>query len=106
MNDLLQGVQPAQLGSKTQTQRIAPLIRNEIAKTRNDNQWAVHNLPSIGSMGIVSPPDVSSVRIQYVFHWTMAGWGLWRDVPIDAMNEWSGNIYFGSPSLKVYIIYV
>lgn len=105
VNDLVQGVTVQQAtGQNSIARRITRLIRSDMATKLSDEEWDVVPLPSQGSFLILRPFSSDETPIQYVFGFTRAAWGFWRDPPMNCCVEWNGTTYFGDKDGTVHIM--
>jgi hypothetical protein len=96
MSDLLQGTEGKDVNALTITQNIASLVRADMVTQRLERNWQVKYLPAIGSIAIIEPQKEDGFFQQYVMHTITTGWGIWRDAPINCLDEWGGFVYFGT----------
>jgi hypothetical protein len=96
MTDLLQGTEGKDVNALTITQNIASLVRADMVTQRLERNWQVKYLPAIGSIAIIEPQKEDGFFQQYVMHTITTGWGIWRDAPINCLDEWGGFVYFGT----------
>jgi hypothetical protein len=105
MQDLVGGVAVAKAtGQNTVARRITRAIRNDMVGKQDDEQWDIIQLPSEGSVIILRPYDTDTTPLQYVFNFTAAGWGYWRDIPMNCCVEWKGVVYIGDDAGTVHIM--
>lgn len=104
MGDLVVGVDGKDVGALTETQKISFIIRQQMEETRNEEGWDVRFIPSQGAILIAEPEREDGTFRQYFFNTSTRGWGYWRGVPINAFDEWKGEVYFGTKEGKVYIM--
>jgi hypothetical protein len=101
MDDLLRGVDSKDINSGSYTLPIAALVRGAMEQQREQIGWAVRYVPSQGALVITRPQLNDSTYQQYVYDITTNGWGIWRDLPINCMDEWRGVVRFGTKDLRV-----
>lgn len=103
MDELIRGVDGKNINAQTDTLKIAAIVRKQMAQYRNEPGWEVHNIPSQGALIINSPVATNGVHIQYALNSTTRGWGLWREMPMTAFDEWAGRMYFGTDDNRVMV---
>ena len=106
MNDLLKGVDSADLGALDQAQgsvagAITGPLRNRMQATIDQYGWQVRLAPSAGALIITAPAIGSGAQIQYVYNIATRGWGLWRGVPMNSLDEFEGAVVFGTADNRV-----
>lgn len=104
MGDLLQGVNGKQISERTETAKIAVVIRQAMETYRSDRGWEVLVIPSQGNILISQPQRTDDIYIQYAMNTTTSGWGLWRGVPINSFDEWNGQMYVGTKDGRILIM--
>lgn len=107
MNDLLQGAGFTRNNLSSDASASAPvtaLLRDEMKKTIDDYGWAVRSIPSEGAMLVSTPKKESQRYIQLYFNVVMRGWGLWRDVPVEAFDSWNNYVVIGTADNRVMLM--
>ena len=105
VQDLVGGVDVGKAtGQNTIARKIARAIRNDMPGKKDDEQWDIVPSMAEGIIMIVRPYDTAATPLQYIFNFTTAGWGYWRDVPINCATEWNGALYFGDDVGNIHIM--
>ena len=104
LGDLLKGPDGKNVQELTQTQQVAVLVRRRMQEYRLENGWELKYMPSIGSVIVTTPRDVNENYTQYVRNLVTNGWGLWRGVPANAIDEWRGKAYVGDKDGRILVM--
>jgi hypothetical protein len=104
MEDLLRGVDSQDTSAKSLSYKIAKVIRDRILVTGDEWGWEVKFIPSVGTLIITTPEQVGQQRIQYAMNLITEGWGYWRGVPISCLDDWRGEIYFGTNTNTIEVM--
>ena len=105
MDDLLKGVDTnvlqANVDNASRAQKVAATLRERMVQTVRDPGWAVLNIPSEGGFLITLPNIYGSAPIQLYYNMASQGWGMWRDVPMTAIDNWKNTVVFGTEDGRV-----
>jgi hypothetical protein len=104
MSDLLRGVDPRMPDADSVGAKIASIIRTDMRQYRSDPGWDVKHLQSEGVMMITTPIRLNGQYLQYVYNINVGGWGIWRGVPITAIDTWENFVYFGTADGRVMVM--
>lgn len=104
MDEIITGVDGKNINAQIETQKIAAIIRAQMSEYRNEQGWQVNSIPSQGNLLISTPQSTAGVYLQYALNYTTWAWGLWRGVPINSFDEWSGKMYFGTKDNRIMVM--
>jgi hypothetical protein len=107
MNDLLQGVDTAEIMKTTgasMSAKIAGSVRADMKKNIDQRGWGVSVVPSQGGILLSTPQVGSEPYIQFFFNLATNGWGIWRGVPMQCSTSFNDNLYFGTADGRVMIM--
>jgi hypothetical protein len=104
MSDLLRGVDQRFSDAEVMGAKIASIIRREMRQYRSDNGWDIKYLQSEGVLMVTSPIRLDGQYIQYVYNISVGGWGIWRGVPITAIDTWENFVYFGTADNRIMVM--
>ena len=105
MQDLVSGVEIAKItGQNSLAKKISRYVKADMIGKSDDPQWDVTSLLSQGIVLVTRPYDTNETPIQYVFSFNTAGWGFWRETPINCIVEWEGAVYFGDGAGNVHYL--
>ena len=104
MSDLLTGVNVEDVDKSSEGFKIARLVREDMVETRNDFGWEIKTIPGESSLVVTRPPRVGRDSIQYVYNFIKRGWGLWRGLEMQTIDNWRDNIYFGDADGRVLLM--
>jgi hypothetical protein len=104
LNEMIQGVDGKNADADIESKKIAYMIRPYLKQHKRDRGWEVRKMPGIGNLVINQPKREDGQYVQYVKNTTIDSWGLWRDVPIDCMDEWRGNVHFGDALGRILVM--
>lgn len=104
MNEIIVGVDGKNADADIESKKIAYLIRPHLKRYKRFNGWDARKMPSIGNLVINTPRREDGLYLQYVKNTTIDAWGLWRDVPIESMDEWQGAVYVGDATGRILVM--
>lgn len=76
--------------------KLTNQIRNRMPVEINTEGWEINHFSAEGYLVIQSPRRQSRIDewLQYCLHYTLKGWGYWRDIESQAMGSWRETFYF------------
>jgi hypothetical protein len=103
LRDLLQGVDPTTPG-KSPSAKVNRFLRDAVAVGKDSNVWSLTIYPADGFLSIISPWNNTnpSGAIQYNQNLLTTAWGMWRGVPAQSAEEWSGRYMIGDKTGSVW----
>jgi len=104
MDEIIRGVDGKNINAQTESAKIAVVIRQAMERYRDNDGWDVKLLPAQGTILISQPVQDDGVYLQYALNTVTSGWGIWRDVPIEAFDEWNGNVYLGTLDNRIMVM--
>ncbi len=104
MNEIVVGTDGKNLDASEESKKISLIIKSAMEQYRTDDGWDASLMASQSNIIITRPRTGSESYIQYVRNTTTNGWGLWRDAPISAFDEWNGKVYFGTKDMRVCVM--
>lgn len=104
MSDVLRGVDAKDIAAQSLSFKISRPLREVIQRTGNEYGWELEFMPSIGSLVITTPQETGYEQLQFVMNLTTEGWGIWRGVPINSIEEWNNFVYFGTVDNRVCVM--
>ena len=108
MNDMLKGVNTQDRvdtpGSSSIARRIAERVRQRMLLSIDEYGWDIQLIPCQGG-AVIKTPDVNNwEHLQYTYNITSAGWGFWRDVPMNCLESFDGKLVFGTADNRVCLL--
>lgn len=104
MDELVRGVDGQDENARVDTVKITAVLRREMEKYRLDWGWDVKLIPNQGFLVVASPERSDGTYRQYAMNTSLFGWGIWRDLPITAFDDWQGKVYFGDKSNRLLVM--
>ena len=101
MADLLKGVDSANPAKNSLAFKVARPLRQDIREKIDELGWEPIFLPPLGQLVITTPKKDDPRYIQYTMNLAVEGWGLWRDVPAQCMEDYQGTVYFGTADNRI-----
>lgn len=101
MSDLIRGVDTNNPSEGSLSFRVARPLRTEIRTKKTELGWEPIFLPPLGLMLITIPQVASEPYLQFCLNLSTEGWGFWRGVPILSIDDWQGDVYFGTKDGRV-----
>ena len=104
MDDLIRGTTNLYDAESGLAFKISRPLRQQLATDKDKYGWEPKFLPSQGVLIITTPPFINRPAVQYTLNVATRSWGYWRDVPMTAMDEWDGKIFFGDSNNRILVM--
>ena len=104
MSDLLRGVDSKDMAADSLSYRVARPLRLRLADSTDSLLWEPKFIPSKGILVVVGAKAESRRYEQFGMNLSTEGWGTWRDVPINCIEEWNNRVYFGTVDNTVQVM--
>lgn len=83
------------------TQKISPLITNEMLVSRGSLGWEMKLISSENILLLSVPQQTGVSRTQFVQSLNTNGWAIYRDLPYFTGETWQGKFYIGTEDNRI-----
>jgi hypothetical protein len=85
------------------TYKISNVINFAMDEFKTLNGWALQLHPTDNALLLTVPQAINQPTTQWAYSFASKGWFPYKDLPINSMGVWNGQLYFGTVDGRVCI---